>query len=158
MPEDSKTSHDKECTVQERIYRDIFEQAPDGILFADREGIIRLWNRGAERIFGYSAGEAIGRSLDLIIPEKLQQRHWDGYRQVMTEGESKYGTQLLSVPAKHKDGRKMFSDFSIVMLRDETGRVEGVAAIMRDSTEQKAKEKEMRERIKELEEAFSPIA
>jgi PAS domain S-box-containing protein len=144
--------------VKERIYRDIFGQAAEGILFADREGIIRLWNQGAERIFGYSAEEAIGQSLDLIIPEKLQQRHWDGYRQVMAEGQSKYGTQLLSVPAKHKDGRKMFSDFSLVMLRDETGRVEGVAAIMRDSTAQKAKEKEMRERIKELEDASSPSA
>ena len=137
--------------MKTRIYRDIVEQAPDGILFADREGIIRLWNQGAERIFGYSAEEALGQDLDLIIPEQLQQRHWDGYHQVMAEGQSKYGTQLLSVPAKHKDGRKMFSDFSIVMLRDETGQVEGVAAILRDSTEQKAKEKEMRERIKELE-------
>jgi PAS domain S-box-containing protein len=142
--------------MQEKIFREIIEQAPDGILFADREGVIRLWNRGAERIFGYSAEEAIGQSLDLIIPEKLQQRHWDGYHQVMAEGQSKYGTQLLSVPAKHKDGRRMFSDFSIVMLRDETGRVEGVAAILRDSTTQKATEKELRERIKELEAAASP--
>ena len=137
--------------METRIYRYILEQAPDGILYADHEGIIRLWNQGAERIFGYSAEEAVGQSLDLIIPEKLQQRHWDGYHRVMTSGQSKYGTQLLSVPAKHKDGRKMFSDFSIVMVRDGAGRVEGVAAIMRDSTAQKTTEKELRERIKQLE-------
>ena len=137
--------------MRQTIYRDIVEQAPDAILFADQDGIIRLWNHGAERIFGYSAEEVIGQNLDLIIPERLQQRHWDGYHHAMAEGQSKYGTQLLSVPARHKDGHQLFSDFSIVMLKDETGRVEGVAAILRDTTAQKTKEKEMRERIKELE-------
>jgi len=134
------------------IYQQLVDHAPDAMLFADREGIIRLWNAGAEETFGYSAAEAIGQSLDLIIPEKLRQRHWDGYHQVMASGQSKYGSQLLSVPALHKEAEKrIFSDFSIIMIKDDDGQLLGIAAVMRDSTAQKAKEKELRERIKELE-------
>jgi len=134
------------------IYQQLVDHAPDAILFADCEGIIRLWNAGAEATFGYSAAEAVGQSLDLIIPEKLRQRHWDGYHQVMSSGQSKYGSQLLSVPALHKEAEKrIFSDFSIVMVKDDAGQLLGIAAVMRDSTAQKAKEKELRERIKELE-------
>lgn len=139
--------------METHIYRDIVEQAPDGILYADREGVIRLWNQGAERIFGFSSEEAIGQTLDLIIPEKLRERHWTGFHKVMGSGQSKYGNQLLSVPALHRDGRKIFSDFSIVMIRNESGQMMGVAAVLRDSTAQKATEKELRERIKQLENA-----
>ena len=134
------------------IYQQLVDHAPDAILFADSAGIIRLWNAGAEATFGFSAAEAIGQSLDIIIPEKLRQRHWDGYHQVMASGESKYGSQLLSVPALHKEPeKKLFSDFSIVMIKDDAGELLGIAAVMRDTTAQKAKEKELRERIKELE-------
>jgi PAS domain S-box-containing protein len=134
------------------IYRQLVDHAPDAILFADREGIIRLWNAGAEATFGFSAEEALGQSLDLIIPEKLRQRHWDGYHRVMASGETKYGSDLLSVPALHKEAdKRLFSDFSIIMIKDDDGQLQGIAAVMRDSTAQKAKEKELRERIKELE-------
>lgn len=129
----------------------ILHQAPDAILYADREGIIRLWNKGAERIFGFSAAEAIGQSLDLIIPEKLRGRHWEGYHQTMATGETRYGTAMLSVPATHQSGSRLSTEFSIVMLKDEQGKPLGVAAIMRDITERHQKEKELKERLAALE-------
>ncbi len=137
--------------MDNRIYQQIIDKAGDAILFADREGIIRLWNAGAEAIFGYPAAEAIGQPLELIIPEKLQQRHNDGYHQIMASGKTKYSSDLLSVPALHKDGRRLFSDFSIVIIRGDNDQLQGIAAIMRDTTAQKATEKELKERIKQLE-------
>jgi len=131
----------------------ILNQAPDAILYADREGVIRLWNKGAERIFGHSAKEAIGQSLDLIIPEKLRARHWEGYHKTMATGETRYGTEMLSVPATHGSGNRLSTEFSIVMLKDEQGTPLGVAAIMRDITERHQKEKDLRERLAALEQA-----
>lgn len=136
--------------METKIYRQLVDQAPDAILFADSEGLIRLWNEGAEATFGFSAMEALGQSLDLIIPDKLRERHWDGYHKVMESGATAYGSQLLSVPALHKNGHKLFSDFSIIMIKDENGKMQGVAAIMRDSTVQKEKEKKMRQRLEQL--------
>lgn len=133
------------------IHRQIIEQAPDAILFADREGLIRLWNVGAERLFGYSQAEALGQSLDLIIPEKLRGRHWDGYHRVMATGETHYGSKLLNVPALHKDGRQLSSEFSIAMLRDCSGEITGIAAIMRDITERWQQEKSLKARLAALE-------
>ncbi len=136
---------------QQQLSAHILDLAPDAILYADREGTIRLWNKGAERIFGFAAKDAIGRSLDLIIPEKLRARHWEGYHKTMATGETRYGTELLSVPATHQSGSRLSTEFSIVMLRDEAGRPLGVAAIMRDITARHQKEKEMKERLAALE-------
>lgn len=133
------------------LYRTILEQAPDAILYADREGIIRLWNRGAALVFGFTAEEAIGQSLDLIIPERLRGRHWEGYFKVMETGESRYGIELLTVPALHRDGRQLSCAFSIVMLKDDQGKPLGVASIMRDGTAAFEREKTMKKRIAELE-------
>ena len=129
----------------------ILALAPDAIMFADREGIIRLWNKGAERIFGCTAEQAIGQSLDLIIPEKLRERHWEGYHKTMSTGETRYGTEMLSVPATHHDGSRLSTEFSIVMLVDDDNKPLGVAAIMRDITERHQKDKALRERLAELE-------
>ncbi len=129
----------------------ILTLAPDAIMFADRDGIIRLWNQGAERIFGCSAEKAIGQSLDLIIPEKLRERHWEGYRKTMATGETRYGTEMLAVPALHQNGSRMSTEFSIVLLQDDDGKPLGVAAIMRDITERRNQEKELRDRLAELE-------
>jgi len=134
-----------------RLCREIVEQAPDAILYADRDGIIRLWNRGAERIFGFSAAEALGQSLDLIIPEPQRQRHWDGYRQTMATGTTRYGTALLAVPALHCSGDRISTEFSIIMLRDQDGKPCGVAAILRDVSERHAREKALRDRLAALE-------
>jgi len=136
-------------------FRQIIENASDAIMLADREGIIRLWNAGAASLFGYSAEEAIGRSLDLIIPEAMHARHWDGYRRVMATGETIYGSKLLAVPAMHRDGRRISVEFSIVMVRNAEGGVAGVATIMRDVTERWQKEKALKARVAELEAAVS---
>lgn len=131
----------------------ILEQAPDAILYADREGIVRYWNSGAERIFGFSRDEALGQSLDLIIPERHRARHWEGYHKTMASGETRYGLDLLSVPALHKNSQQFSSEFSIVMLKDEDGVVLGVAAIMRDITARHNKEKALREKLAALEQS-----
>ena len=107
----------------------------DAIVASDREGIIQFWNPGAERIFGYTHGDAIGQSLDIIIPARLRERHWRGYRHVMATGESRYGHgDVLAVPGRRKDGADISLEFTIVPLRDETGQMIGLAAIMRDVT------------------------
>lgn len=135
----------------EWLSRRIVEDARDGIIFADREGIIRLWNTGAEALFGYRAAEAIGRSLDLIIPEGQRRRHWEGYRRVMATGETRYGRELLAVPAIRKDGARISLEFSILVVRDEGGEVLGAAAILRDVTERWQREKALKERLAALE-------
>ena len=107
----------------------------DAIVYADAEGVIRLWNRGATRIFGFAEGEALGRSLDIIIPESLRERHWQGFRATMRTGESRYGDgQVLSVPAVRKDGARISVEFTIVPFISDSGQMIGIAAIMRDTT------------------------
>jgi PAS domain S-box-containing protein len=107
----------------------------DAIIAADKDGVVRFWNPGAERIFGYTSDDAVGQSLDIIIPERLRKRHWDGYQQVMEGGESRYGHgDILAVPGIRKDGAGISVEFTIVPLTDEAGRLNGVAAIMRDVT------------------------
>ena len=107
----------------------------DAVVYADADGVIRLWNRGATRIFGFTETEAIGRPLDIIIPENLRERHSHGYRATMRTGESRYSDgQLLSVPALRKDGTRISVEFTIVPFTDDAGRMIGIAAIMRDAT------------------------
>lgn len=143
-------------TTDTDLYRGILENAPDAILFADREGLIRIWNAGAVALFGFSEAEALGQSLDLIIPEKLRGRHWEGYHRVMASGETHYGSKLLAVPALRQDGRQLSSEFSIVMLRDAVGQAMGVAAIMRDVSERFQQEKALKARVAALEAERSP--
>ena len=136
----------------EGLYQQIIEGAQDAIIFADKEGTIRLWNSGAEAIFGYSKEEAIGETLDLIVPEKLREKHWEGYRKVMDTGVTKYGSDILAVPALKKDDSRLSVEFTIVLLKDDTGKPQGTAAIMRDMTERWQREKELKKRLAELEE------
>ena len=131
----------------DRLLEQVVNNAPDAILIADRKGIITFWNSGAELMFGHTAAEAVGQSLDLIIPENLRKRHWDGYGRVMAAGETKYQTGLLSSPGIRKDGTRVSLEFSMVLLRDEAGGMQGCASIMRDVTERWKKEKELRERL-----------
>ena len=133
------------------ILKQIFEGSSDGIIFADGEGIIRLWNRGAERIFGYMESEALGSSLDLIVPERFRERHWEGYRRVMETGETRYGDQLLSVPGLGRDGSRISLEFTVCLVKTDSGMVDGVAAIVRDSTEGWQREHELKQRVGELE-------
>lgn len=136
---------------EEKLRKIIVEKAPDAVMFADRDGVIQLWNEGAEWIFGVAKEAALGRSLDLIIPERLRARHWQGYHQTMATGETRYGRQLLRVPACKGDGEQFSSEFSIVLVQDESGQPLGVAAILRDVRAQWQREKELKERIAALE-------
>jgi PAS domain S-box-containing protein len=121
-------------TVPDLLSQAVLSTLTDAIIAADREGIIRFWNPGAERIFGYTGEEAVGKSLDLIIPERLRERHWAGYRHTMQTGESRYGSgDLLSVPALRKDGKTISVEFTVVPLKGAAG-MQGIAAIMRDVT------------------------
>src|SRR4051794_18872249 len=132
----------------------LLNSASDAVVATDREGAIRHWNPGAERIFGFAAAEAIGRSLDLIIPEPLRARHWEGYREVMATGESRYGHgDLLSVPGLAKDGSRISLEFTVVPLNDASGRIDGVVAVMRDVTK---RFEEMRALKKKLAAAAAP--
>ncbi len=132
--------------------RRILEGSPDAVLVSDRAGAIRGWNAAAERLFGFAAAEALGASMDLIIPERLRGRHWGGWDQVMETGVTRYGDgQLLAVPASHKDGRQLSVEFSIQLLKDGAGRIEWVVAIFRDVTERFQKDKALKLRLKELE-------
>ena len=137
---------------QDWLYSAIIDASSDAIMFSDCEGIIRIWNSGSERMFGFSSDEALGQSLDLIIPENLRGRHWDGYHRVMQSGSSRYSTDLLSAPALRKDGTRLSTEFSMVMVKDDDGAMVGVAAIIRDVSARWQREKELKERIKALEE------
>jgi PAS domain S-box-containing protein len=113
----------------------VLSTSSDAIIAADKEGSIRFWNPGAERIFGYSSGAAIGQSLDIIIWERLRKHHWDGYYHVIKSGESRYGHgDILAVPGVTKDGAGVSIEFTIVPLPDGADRLIGLAAIMRDVT------------------------
>lgn len=116
------------------LHQAIVEQARDAVIFADREGIIRLWNRGAEIIFGYAVNEAIGRTLALIIPEKLRRAHDEGYRNAMEHGRLRHEGRVLTTRSCHKNGARLYVDMSFGLLKDESGRVGGAFAIARDCT------------------------
>jgi PAS domain S-box-containing protein len=136
------------------IAKAILRSSSDAIVAADRDGIIGFWNPGATRIFGHAENEAIGQSLDLIIPERLRQRHWDGYRRTMETGESRYGAgELLAVPATRRDGATVSIEFTIVPLHDADGRMTGIVSVMSDAT---ARFEEMRNLRRKLAEAARP--
>lgn len=126
----------------------VLSTASDAIVAADRDGIIFFWNPGAERIFGFPRGDAVGKSLDIIIPERLRERHWVGYRQVMAGGETRYGHgDILAVPALTKAGNTISVEFTIIPLRGEAGDLIGLAAIMRDVTKRFEEMRELKRRL-----------
>jgi PAS domain S-box-containing protein len=127
------------------------QAAGDAIVAAGPEGSILLWNPAAERIFGYTEAEALGQSLDLIIPERLRNRHWEGYRNVMRSGETRYGTDVLRVPAVHKDGRRLSIAFTVALLYSPMQKVQAIVAIIRDETARWEEERALRQRLAELE-------
>lgn len=123
----------------------------DGLIYADADGLIRYWNEGARRIFGFDEAEALGQSLDIVIPEPLRERHWAGYARTMRTGESRYSAgALLAVPALRRDGTRVSIEFTIVPFQDPTGRMIGMAAVIRDVTERYAELKALREQVARL--------
>ena len=141
-----------EIVEQFRLTEQIVKEAHDAIIMADREGIIRLWNKGAQMMFGFDPAEAIGQSLNIIIPENLKERHNRGYQQVMQSGRSRYASELLAVPGLKKDGTRISVEFTLVLIRDNEERIMGAAAILREVTARWEKERAMKRRLKELEE------
>jgi PAS domain S-box-containing protein len=132
------------------VARALLSGVADAIVACDRDGIIRFWNPGAGRIFGFAADEAVGRSLDIIIPERLRARHWDGYRAMMASGESRYaGGDTLSVPALRKDGAQISVEFTLVAVQDASGATSGLAAVMRDVTARFEESKALRRQLRE---------
>jgi PAS domain S-box-containing protein len=129
----------------------IVEDSQAGIIFADEGGIIRLWNAGAEAMFGYSAAEAIGHTMEIIVPERQRPRHNEGYARVMQTGTTKYGRDVLAVPALRKDGTRISIEFTIVLVRSAQGDVIGAAAIVQDVTARWERDKALRVRLAALE-------
>jgi PAS domain S-box-containing protein len=129
----------------------LVQAAGDAIIAAGTDGKILLWNPAAERIFGFTAEEALGHSLDLIIPERFRNRHWEGYQRVMRTGQTRYGTEVLRVPARHKDGSSLSIAFTVALLRSGDGGIQAIAAIVRDETARWEEERALRRRLTELE-------
>ena len=132
------------------IAESLLHTRSDAIIAADSDGIIRFWNPGAERIFGHAAADAIGHSLDLIIPERLRGRHWQGYRRTIATGDSRYGEgDVLAVPALHKNGATISIEFTVLPLRDSSAVIISIVAIIRDVTKRFEEVRELRRRLAE---------
>jgi PAS domain S-box-containing protein len=141
----------RERTLQPAIdHAELVRAAGDAMIACNADGHIVLWNPAAERIFGFSQEEALGHSLDLIIPERQRQRHWDGYHQTMRTGQTRYATNVLRVPALHKDGRSLSIAFTVALLKAPDGSPSAIIAIVRDETERFAEERKLRKELAEL--------
>ena len=137
--------------ISDAVAEAILSTRSDAIVAADGNGLIRFWNPGAERLFGYSQNEAMSRSLELIIPERLRERHWDRYRRVMETGKSRFGQgDVLSVPAIRKDGVTISVEFTVVPLQNN-GQMIGMAAVMRDVTRRFDEMRALKRKLSELE-------
>ncbi len=129
----------------------LVKQAPDAIIFADLQGVVRTWNPAAERIFGYPSTEALGESLDLIVPERFRQAHWSGYERALAAGDTKYSGQALPTRSVRKDGMTIYVELTFAIIHDTNSKVIGALAHARDITERWALEREQRQRLQELE-------
>ncbi len=132
-------------------YQQLVQVAGDAIVVCDPDGVITLWNPAAQFMFGFSPDEALGQSLDLIIPERLRARHWEGYRKTMETGQTRYGHDVLRVPGVHKDGRSMSISFTVALLYSQERKITGIASIIRDETAKFNEDRALRKRLAELE-------
>lgn len=139
-----------EGSVTDTVLAQLVHGLADAVIIADIDGRIVLWNAAATRLFGWNADEVLGRSLDAIIPERFRARHWAGYEQVMASGETRYGTELLQVPALHRDGGTLSIAFTVTLLRGVDGAVNGIAAVVRDETARRAELRVLRAELSEL--------
>ena len=130
---------------------DLVAAIGDSVMVCDAQGAIVLWNPACERLFGYTQAEALGQSMDIIIPERLRGRHWEGYHKTMATGITKYGTDLLRVPAVDKAGRSMSIAFTVALLHGPDGKVSAIASVIRDETVRFKEERELKKRVAELE-------
>jgi PAS domain S-box-containing protein len=146
---------DHDSVTSDAGLAELVRHMADGVIIADSAGAIVFWNQAAEALFGWPAHDAVGASLDLIIPERLRDRHWTSYRQAMATGRTEYGNRLLEVPALHHDGRSLSIGFTVTLLRRPDGSVHGIAAVVRDETERWQERRTMREELNRLQ-ARSP--
>jgi PAS domain S-box-containing protein len=135
----------------------IVDHSPVGIVFADEQGTIRLWNAGAETMFGHTAAEALGQSLDIIVPERHRARHWEGWHQVMKTGVTKYGRDVLAVPAVRKDGQRISIEFTVTLVKSEGGSVLGAAAVIQDVSARWERDKTLKARLAALEKQVAEL-
>jgi PAS domain S-box-containing protein len=132
-------------------FHQLVDALGDGVIVCDAAGAITVWNRAATRIFGFTEADAIGQSLDLIIPERQRQRHWDGYHTTMDSGETRYGADVLRVPALHKEGKPLSIAFTVAMLYTPEGKVSSIVAIVRDETVRWGDERALKAKVAQLE-------
>ena len=137
--------------MQATDYQQLVESIGDAVVVCDAAGAIIVWNDAAVRMFGFTREDALGKSLDIIIPERQRQRHWDGYNKSMATGETRYGNDVLRVPALHRDGRNLSIAFTVAMLYDEARKVKAIVAVIRDETQRWSEERQMRIRLAQLE-------
>jgi PAS domain S-box-containing protein len=147
----SRTQQDDSTVETALDFEQLVGVIGDAIVISDASGAITLWNPAAERMFGFSREEALGQSLDLIIPERLRGRHWEGYEKTMATGETRYGHDLLRVPATHKDGRSLSIAFTVALLHAPDKTVTGIVAVIRDETARFTEDRNLRKRLAELE-------
>ena len=138
-----------------RLFEAIVEQTPDAIIFSDRDGMIRVWNRGAETVFGFPAAEVIGSSLDIIIPERFRRAHWEGFHQAILHGHTQHCGQVRTTRSIHKLGHTLYVDLSFGLVTSGAGSVIGSVAVGRDCSARYLSEKALRERLAELERKVS---
>jgi len=136
--------------VTDDVLAALADHADDAVIIADAAGAIRYWNAASERMFGYSCEQALGSSLDLIIPEKLRDRHWEGYWRVMSTGQTAYAGRMLAVPALRADGRRISIEFTVTLLHDPSGAVSGIGAILRDVTARWEQQRELQRELQDL--------
>ena len=132
-------------------YQQLVDALGDAVIICNRDGVIRLWNAAAERLFGFTPAEALGSSLDLIIPKRLREPHWAGFTRTMATGQTRYQHDVLRVPAMHKDGRTLSIAFTVGLLLAAQRTVTGLVAVIRDETKRFAEERDLRKRLAELE-------
>jgi len=139
-------------------FKQVVEAVGDAVVASDASGAISLWNPAAQRMFGFTEKEALGQSLDIIIPQRQQQRHWDGYQKTMATGQTKYGNDVLRVPAVHKDGHSLSIAFTVALLHTPDKKVSAIVAVIRDETTRFAEDRNLRKRLMELESQLAPQA
>lgn len=138
------------------LFEAIVRQSSEAIVFADREGVIRIWSPGAVALFGFAESEAIGSSLDIIIPERFRAAHWRGFQQALDRGRTQHGGEIRTTRAEHRDGRKLYVDMSFAVVADADGWIAGSVAIARDCTARREMESALRARIEALERGAGP--
>lgn len=132
-------------------FKQLIEAVSDAIIVCNASGDITLWNPAAERMFGFTESEALGQSLNLIIPERQRQRHWNGYHKTMHTGQTRYGNEVLQVPALHKNGSTLSIAFTVAMMYSAEKTVTAIVAVIRNETSRRKEEQNLRQRLEQLE-------